>query len=220
MDGMVPLELGQVLHAGDRAHREAAWARLIAGNTRLLLAVARSFGGGHDEALERYAYILEKLREHDFRRLAAFRPDGGATFQTWLTVTARRLCLDYHRARYGRYRGPAVTRDTLSPRALRRALNDAAAVDCDVDLLADGATSAEAMAVRRERDAALQDALARLTARERLLVALRFQDELPASRIAALLDLPTPFHVYRQVAAVLGRLRQALEARGIDGPDC
>ena len=56
-----------------------------------------------------------------------------------------------------------------------------------------------------------------LTPRERLLLALRFEDELSASRIASVLELPTPFHVYRYLNAVLSRLRAALVQRGLDG---
>lgn len=83
--------------------REAAWEQLIAGHTRLLLAVARSYGGDQDDAMERYAYILEKLRESGFRRLRSYNAALGASFSTWLTVTAQRLCVDHHRARFGRY---------------------------------------------------------------------------------------------------------------------
>ena len=81
-------ELNQLLRSSEVSVREAAWERLIAGHTRLLLAVAQSFGGGHDEAMDRYSFVLEKCRESDFRRLRAFDIYGGASFSTWLTIAA------------------------------------------------------------------------------------------------------------------------------------
>jgi hypothetical protein len=50
----------------------------------------------------RYAYILEKLQDEDFRRLRGYVADGRAEFSTWLAVVTRRLCEDFRRQRYGR----------------------------------------------------------------------------------------------------------------------
>jgi RNA polymerase sigma factor (sigma-70 family) len=220
MDATVPLQLGQLLRAPDGATRAAAWNELIADHTRLLLAVARSFGGSHDETMDRYSYILGELRQADFHRLRSFEPNRGASFSTWLTVLARRLCLDYHRARYGRQRPAGDSGGSASQRAIRRSLADSLASELDAESLADSETlAADALAVRRERDAGLRAALRALSARERFLLALRFQDELSASRIARMLGMPTPFHAYRQLNGILARLRVALESRGIDGSD-
>lgn len=213
-------ELNELLRSSEVSVREAAWERLIAGHTRLLLAVARSFGGGHDEAMDRYSFILEKCRESDFRRLRAFDINGGASFPTWLTIAARRLCLDHDRARYGRHRATLESGEPNAQRSLRRTLANAVGAEIDTDLLPDTkALSADARAIRDERDARLQTALASLTARDRLLLALRFDDDLSASKIAGLLGVPTPFHVYRMLNLVLGRLRALLISRGIDGRD-
>ncbi len=214
----IPFELEQVLRAGSPADRETAWADLVARHTRLFLAVARSFGGSRDEAMERYSYIIEKLYENDYRRLRAFQLDGGALFSTWLTVTARRLCLDHYRARYGRARPARDRQQADALRSLRRRLQDATAVAIEPDLLPDESSlSAESEAIRRERDERLQLVLEALPAGDRLLLRLRFEDDLSASRIASALGLPTPFHVYRRLNAVLTRLRAALQSGGIDG---
>jgi len=213
LEGATPVELNGVLHASDPAVREAAWAQLVARHTRLLLAVARSFGGGHDAAMERYAYMLERLAEGNHRRLRAYQADGRARFSTWLTVAARRLCLDFHRTRYGR------SRPTSDPdlRRVRRSLADALGADIDTDLLPDSeAASAEALTIRRERDARLHAAVAALPAQDRLLLVLRFEDDLPASRIASVAGYPTPFHVYRRLNAILAGLRATLESHGLD----
>jgi len=220
MDATVPLQLGQLLRAPDGATRAAAWNELIADHTRLLLAVARSFGGAHDETMDRYAYMLGELREADFHRLRTFEPNRGASFSTWLTVLARRLCLDYHRARYGRQRPTGDSEDSASQRTIRRTLADSLASELDTESLADSeALAADVLAVHRERDVGLRAALLALSPREKLLLALRFQDELSASRIARMLGMATPFHAYRQLNSVLARLRVALELRGIDGSD-
>lgn len=213
----MPVELNGLLHASDPAAREAAWSQLVARHTRLLLAVARSFGGGHDEAMERYAFILERLAEGNYRRLRAYQADGRARFSTWLTVAARRLCLDYHRARYGRSRPTRDPDQATDLRRVRRGLADSLGAGIDTDLLPDSeAVSAETVTIRKERDARLHAAVAALPGQDRLLLALRFNDDLPASRIASLAGYPTPFHVYRRLNAILTGLRAALESHGLD----
>ena len=79
--------------------------------------------------------------------------------------------------------------------------------------------SADREAIQAERDAGLRAALGALPAGDRLLLTLRFEDDLSASRISGILGFPTPFHVYRRLNAVLGQLRAALQARGIEGVD-
>lgn len=216
----VPLQLGQLLSAPDAAVREAAWDELVAAHTRLLLATTRSFGGGHDEAMDRYSYVLEKLREGDFRRLRAFSPGKGASFSTFLTVAARRLCLDFHRTRYGRKRSADNGGEAEMLRDLRRSLLDSHAQELEAENLPDScAVSAEDSAVREERDSRLRAALRSLPARDRLILVLRYNDDLTASQIASLLAMRSPFHAYRAVNTVLARLRAALESSGVDGVD-
>jgi RNA polymerase sigma factor (sigma-70 family) len=214
------LVLGELLRASDSVEREAAWEELISRHTRLLLAVARSFRGGHDEVMERYTYILGKLRESDFHRLRTFDENAGASFSTWLAGAARRLCLDHHRSLYGRQRATLAADRTEESRSFRRSLVHSLGVEIDTELLPDSATlTADAQAVMAERDSLLAAELIRLTPRERLMLALRFEDGLSASRMARTLGLRTPFHVYRQLNSVLARLRAALIARGLDGVD-
>ena len=49
-----------------------------------------------------------------------------------------------------------------------------------------------------------------------VLLKLRFHDELPAQRIAAILKLPSPFHVYRRLKIVCAELRRCLLSSGVD----
>jgi DNA-directed RNA polymerase specialized sigma subunit len=105
-------------------------------------------------------------------------------------------------------------------RLARRSLADSIAAEIDTDYLPDpGAIGADVQAVLRERESLLCAELSRLSPRERLILALRFQDGLSASRIARILALPTPFHVYRQLNGILRGLRTALLARGFDGSE-
>jgi RNA polymerase sigma factor (sigma-70 family) len=220
MDAAAPIELGQLLGASDPSSQEAAWEDLIARHTRLLLALSRSFSGGHDEVMERYAYILEKLREDDFRRLRTFDANSRVRFSTWLTVTARHLCLDQLRTRYGRMRQTTSSNAQDSLRGIRRALADQLGADIDIELIPDETSpSVVAQAVVHERDSALRAALTQLHPRERLLLVLRFQDDLSAANIGRIVGAPTPFHVYRQLNGVLAKLRQLLSSRGIEGVD-
>ena len=220
MDATVPLQLSQLLRAADAAVRAAAWDDLIADHTRLLLAVARSFGGAHDEAMDRYSYILGELRAADFRRLRTFEPNRGASFSTWLTLTARKMCLDYLCTRYGRQRHTANSDAGASQSTIRRTLVDCVASELDNESLPDlEALSADGLTVRRERDAGLRMALSALTPRDRLLLSLRFRHDLSAARICEVMGAKTPFHVYRRLKSVLALLRSDLESRGIDGSD-
>jgi RNA polymerase sigma factor (sigma-70 family) len=220
MTGGSLLDLSARLHAPEREVREAAWDELIARQTGLLMSVARSFHGDRDQVMERYAYVLEKLRERNFHRLRAFQPQGRASFSTWLTVAARRLCLDHERARYGRDREPEQLehkRQNTLLRSLRRRLADSEGEFIEVDQLSnESAGSADARMIRSETDDRLRGALATLTPRDRLLLSLRFEDDLSAARIAETLGLPTPFHVYRHLNAILATLRRFLVSRGID----
>jgi DNA-directed RNA polymerase specialized sigma24 family protein len=130
------------------------------------------------------------------------------------------MCLDFQRARYGRNRDAGNGCDGESVRAFRRSLADSISAEFNVDALPDSSSMpADAHAVRLEIHAALCRELTRRGPRDRLLLALRFQDGLSAARIAAVLDLANPFVVYRQLNSILSRLRELLEARGIDGVD-
>jgi RNA polymerase sigma factor (sigma-70 family) len=219
MGTAVPIELNRLLQATELPDREAAWEGLIARHTRLILSAARSLGGDSDAVMERYAYVLGKLRENEFRRLRAFDPDAGATFPTWLTVTARRMCLDLHRSRFGRHRAQHSNDRTSILRVARKALGGSFLTDIDADTVSIVKDQADIEIIREQRNESLRNALSRLTPRERLLLTLKFQDELSASRIAALTGMPSPFHVYRRLNSILSELRKRLISDGIENSD-
>jgi RNA polymerase sigma factor (sigma-70 family) len=169
--------------------------------------------------MDRYAFVLEQLGEDDFRRLRAYqRPEAG-DFSLWLIVVTRRLCLDHYRHRYGRVRGDASQAHYSDPgRTSRRRLVDLVRDEVDPESLAApaGARPDEELATA-ERSRALAGALEELGPRDRLLLRLRFSEELPVRDIAKLMQFPTLFHVYRRLDAVLKVLRGALGKAGMEG---
>jgi RNA polymerase sigma factor (sigma-70 family) len=86
----------------------------------------------------------------------------------------------------------------LSPEAIDRIPDRAAAVD-------------ERLEQEQLRDNVVA-AVASLAPQDRLLLALRYEDDRPAREIAAMLGLPTPFHVYRRLNHLHEVLRRTLVA--------
>src|SRR4051794_9039666 len=140
---ILPLDLQRLLDGPHAAAREAAWAALVQSHSRLLLHTACSVVADYDAAMDAYAYVLETLREDDFRRLRTFAADGRSSFGTWLVVVVRRLCIDRHRRRYGRL--PRGTHDVATAehqRAARRRLLDLTASPIDALELTDDSAAA------------------------------------------------------------------------------
>lgn len=214
-DALTP-EVSGLLGASDPAAREAAWAGFVNVHSRLLLHVARAVGRDYDAAMDAYAYLLEQLRLDDYHRLRAYAADGRSKFTTWLVVVARRLCLDHYRHRYGRPR--ANSGDALADRAGRRRLVDLLAEHVDLGTIPDITNPRpDAALLMAERMQSLVAALATLDPRDCLLLKLRFEDDLSAREITALLRFPTPFHVYRRLNTLFTVLRGKLRGRGVDG---
>lgn len=207
----IPTEVTRLIGAGSGADEEEAWTAFVAAYSITLLRVATAFSPGYDGALDRYAYMLDQLRSQDYRRLRRFVADGRGRFSTWLTVVARRLCLDHYRRQYGRFRGPPGQADGRDGRAARRRLADLVGEGDQVARLEDPTASdpVDDMASSERRDA-LSRAVAELAPADQLLLRLRFEQDLSARQVAVLLGLPTPFHVYRRLDAVCGILRARL----------
>ncbi len=201
----LPSQLRQLLEADEGAEQERAWAGFLESYSRLILYVARQTPRDHDVVMDRYAFVIEHLREKSCRRLRAFAADGRGKFTTWLMVVVRRLCLDHDRRKHGRMTVPA-TGGPIAPRRL-------------VELVLDPAVLEQLPGTERpvdeelEREQILQQlegAIARLAPRDQLLLTLRYQDDRSAREIASLMSLPTPFHVYRRLNRLHVDLRQAL----------
>jgi len=215
----LPQFLARLLAAHGDRDADAAWQAFVDAYSALLLQVARSTVPGHDSAMDAYVFLLDALREHDCRRLRGYLPREGTRFSTWLLVVARRLCIDFHRRKYGRPQGPSGDPAQALERATRRRLIDLAAEELDLDDVADSSGDTPESELRSAQlRTALAAELEALEPADRVLLALRFVDERSAASIAGALGFPTPFHVYRRLAHVFERLRTRLAARGIDDP--
>jgi len=213
----LPADLARLLAAADPAERDDAWAAFVHAHTDLLLRVARSLGGGQDAAMDRYAYVLEQLRQDDCGRLRAYARPGAGDFALWLVVVVRRLFLYHYRHQYGRARaGGGSDNSPDDPRRTRRRLVDLVAGQVDVATVAASTTRApDQVLARSERSRAVAAALDQLAPRDRLLLRLRFVEELPVREIAGLMAFPTVFHGYRRLQVVLRALRVSLERAGV-----
>jgi RNA polymerase sigma factor (sigma-70 family) len=165
--------------------------------------------------MDAYAFILEKLREERFRKLRAFPGGDREALSRWLVVVARRLVSDFRRHRYGRARASTPAADLNA----RRRLIDGIWDPRDSQELPAGQKADPEWTLRlAERRDALEAAVREFEPRDRLLLAFRFHDGLPARRIAELMDFPTPFHVYRRLNRILADLKARLEESGIEDP--
>jgi RNA polymerase sigma factor (sigma-70 family) len=228
----IPIEVARLLAAAPGVPTEYAWEAFVARYSGLLLKVSFTFARGYDGALDRYAFMLDELRRSSCRRLRGFAADGRGRFSTWLAVVARRLCLDHYRRLHGRFRGtgPEGGRRSLVQAARRGLAQLDGAHDLaqlPAPLLMDPADGMD----QRDREEALARAVAQLAAADQLLLRLRFEQELTGREMAAVLGLPSPFHVYRRLDAVFRQVRDQLDRasgvaphgklrRGAEGRKC
>lgn len=204
-----------VLLEARQADRDPAWERFVAEYSDLILFAIRHTARDQDDVGDAYAYVLEQLRKDDCRRLRSFEAGGPAKLTTWLVVVVRRLAIDLRRKRTGQTNRDPELED--SPRS--RLAHLISAVE-DVATLPDPTSRGPE---RRLRDTELRDALSaavsELPSRDRLLLAMRYEDGRSARAIAEAMGFPSQFHVYRRLKKTLARLRGRLEIRGIHGPD-
>ena len=217
----LPPEVSRLLDTRTPAGSDAAWSDFVAAHSRLLLHVARAVTNDRDAALDAYAYVLERLREDDLRRLRTYVADGRSKFTTWLVAVVRRLCHDWHRQRFGRARAESSDNAREAHERRRRLVTlvsearlDAAADLVDAQTEESGGPEGSLRAL--ELNGALEEAVATLAPADQVLLRLRFDDDFSAQQIARMLRFPSQFHVYRRINALLATLREALRARGIE----
>jgi RNA polymerase sigma factor (sigma-70 family) len=68
---------------------------------------------------------------------------------------------------------------------------------------------------QKEWRATIDAALAQLDTEDRVILRLRFEDDVSVPEIARLLRLGSPFALYRRLKRILATLRKALESGGI-----
>jgi len=212
----LPPALSLLLNASTDADRARAWGRFLEEHTRLLLHVAHSIHASHDDAMDAYTFVLERLAADEYRLLRKYGEDGRSKFTTWLVVVARRLCVDHFRQHSGRHRD-GERDEVQQARDFRRRLHALASEELDVaQVQQDPRPIADDWLRLQELHGALDAALSTMTDADRLLLKLRFEDDLSAQQIADLLGIPSPFHVYRRLKHLAAALRVQLLARGIE----
>jgi RNA polymerase sigma factor (sigma-70 family) len=213
-------------------------ALLLAQQLPLLDEVARSVARrGGSRAADQQEFVDRarlKMVEDDYAELRRF--EGRSSLRTYLTVVLQRLFLDERVRRWGRWRLSAVAR-RMGPAAQR----------IDILVRRDGLGADEAWhtvtqnegwaltraefeavaaeVVARERGqqaahtcAALRCALAALTAEERVILKLRYQDDLRVGAVARALSLPEK-PLFRRIERLRARLRVSLEQQGARAGD-
>ena len=190
----------ELIHA--RQHEEA-WTLFLSEYGNLTFQVVRHFESDADNASDCFQFVSEQLVKDSFRRLRKFEPSGPARFSTWLRAVVRNLCIDWRRKEFGRRR-------TLDPLPQFTDLNHAAEA-------ADPQPDPEAQTILHERRTLVNVALLRLENRDRLLLRLRFEEELTLDQIAKLLDLGNAQRVDRQIKHALALLNTELKSRSDRG---
>jgi RNA polymerase sigma factor (sigma-70 family) len=213
-----PPELNAVLDA-DRNSADEAWRAFLSRFSPLILHAARTASAGYDDAMDLYAHALEVMRENNFRRLRSYSVDPRSKFTTWLVLVVRRICIDRQRQKYGRITDKNRLHAQGDERAARKRLIDLAAAEVDLSTIEDARQqNAEEELRTSELKQILDSAISELDMRDQLLLTLRFVDGLPAKEIAPLQSWPSAVHVYRRIDLLMGKLRRALEERGVDDP--
>lgn len=199
------------LAAADAGARDRAWQQFLGEFSALMLHVIRRTSGDQDVVMDRYVFVLDALKRDGYRRLRRFQEDGRGKFSTWLVAVVRRLCVDEHRARYGRPQSEGESEWQAERRSLVELVGDELALERleASSALPDGIVEA------REALDALQEAVAELDVRQRLILRLRFEDGVSVPEIARMLDYASVFKLYREIDKLLLDLRKSLVAAGV-----
>jgi RNA polymerase sigma factor (sigma-70 family) len=175
------------------------WRRKQFGRPRLFKSISRL--SVFDQEVFRHLFERRDTINETFQSLQSNFPDithtrlaeSSARIEKELTTHQRHL-LD--------------ARPSQQPSRASPSIDETAAAHANIP---DAAPDPEARAILEERATTLRRALNRLPQRERLLIRLRFEQELTLEQVARLLDLGNAQRVERQIKAVLAKLREELD---------
>ena len=179
-----------------------AWQKFILQYSSFIYGAIVKYTDDYDEKMAVYLHVLEKLRQDRFERLRRFAFQ--AKLSTWLTVVARRLAIDFLRARYGR--------DFELKKIRVVSIDDESGY---AKLLADARTPETVMAAnekqeqRRYLQEGLRQALEKLDDRERLAVQLVYLQGMKINEAGRLLRLPG---AYKFLNRTLKKIRAEMES--------
>ena len=247
----------------------AAWEVFLRQYSPVLYQTAVAYSDAEDDAADCFLHICEQLSRNSFRRLLKFKPDGSASFITWLRVVARNLCFDWHRSHTGRRR-PFKSLQFLSQLELEvydcrfeRGLSEAETLqhlhptfpglspaqlaeaehriehslssrqrwilstrrkhafnakgaflteegEDSIAQAVDPRLDQECLIAAQEQQAQLKKCVASLPKDARLILQLRFQEDLSLEEIARLIGLGDAQRVHRRMGAILEKLRAGM----------
>jgi RNA polymerase sigma factor (sigma-70 family) len=251
----------------------AAWKEFLERFTPSIMHIVRRYESDHGQVTDCFVHVCEALSDTDFRRLRSYRPDGAASFRTWLMAVTVNICIDWKRQKHGRFR-PIRTVANLPEldqlvyryiyvRGISRAeclhelagrfphLNEQSISEINTRLfrlltpqqrwqLRTGTVPAVALdeysapgpnepapqfedpapgpaeaAETAEVQKLLKVAMTHLLPNQRLLLRLRYEQNLTLAEIARLTHQPDPFRVHRQIQAALAELSKLISRRGV-----
>lgn len=91
-----------LLHRLSSADPGPAWAEFLDQFNGLIMATINQFEHDTDRRDDCFLHVCEKLCDHECKRLLSFDTTGDASFSHWLSTVVFNLCVDWHRAEYGR----------------------------------------------------------------------------------------------------------------------
>jgi RNA polymerase sigma factor (sigma-70 family) len=212
-----------------------------------------------------YLFICEKLSENNFHRLVSYKPEGSASFRSWLRVVVTNLCIDWRRQEQGRERpfaaiaqlsqieqlafkykfqrrmnlqacletmqmqfpdltemqlASAISRVNtsltpsqhwlLSAKYAETVSTDSTESDQAAQQLGDPGPEPDIAAALAQASEQLKAGLDKLAPRQRLLLKLRYQQDLSLKEVARLMRIGDPFRARRQIQAALDELAKFL----------
>ena len=258
---------GELLSRLKSPNRVEAWKQFLDAYSSLIVLIASRYERGGDQVNDCYLFICEKLCEHDFRRLQSYKPEGSASFRSWLNVVIANLCIDWRRHSLGRERPfasianlPQLEQMTFKYKFQRR-MNLQACLEriqmhfpgltepqlasaiarvsttltssqhwllssqqTETISLHPSKTSGkgidpvesqpgpEQTAEQAQHHEKLQCALDQLTPRQRLLIKLRYQQDLSLKEVARLMRIGDLFRARRQIQVALEELKRHMDA--------
>lgn len=98
------IEIAPLLAKLRSEESETGWQEFLVGYREILYQAVKTLAQDEDDVADCFVHICEQLAKDHCRRLLRFKPDGAASFVTWLRVVARNLCCDWYRKKHGRLR--------------------------------------------------------------------------------------------------------------------
>ncbi len=173
------------------------WRRKRFGRRRVFNSIARL--SIFDQEVFRHLYERQLSLDDAFHSLRTIYPGlTHAQLEQSSTRINRSLTARQSRLLAARLAGPSQQNANLE--------NPAAEAN-----VPDPSPNPETLTLLKERATALRQALGRLPPRERLLIRLRYEQELTLEQVAELLDLGNAQRAERQIKAVLMKLREELD---------